>query len=259
MDEHVRTGIHVVWTVVIFPYLCFRKKSRSLVEHWEWSGRMQAGPVWNFSTLGKSGQEVLVVRTDEALDRWTRRYEMLSERLVLWTDGRLDGMTRRPNDWQGTKFFPCKLYRIFWKHFWIAESLLKSIFTKKWFCPIECGQLQTNNIVQDLGLNVSAAQYSKVWKEFVSRLLTSFGKKSMWFSFLFSPPCVERSREDIVAFACPGQDKRSFFPNLCCWLLPILCLLLTSTFFVLSSALDRSYGKKLGFWYMLNKCGAAWI
>jgi len=32
------------------------------------------------------------------------------------------------------------------EHFWIAESLIKSIFTKKWFCPIECGQLQTNKL-----------------------------------------------------------------------------------------------------------------
>jgi hypothetical protein len=30
MDEHVRTGIHIVRTVVaIFPYLCFGKKSHS--------------------------------------------------------------------------------------------------------------------------------------------------------------------------------------------------------------------------------------
>jgi hypothetical protein len=29
---------------------------------------------------------------------------------------------------------------------WIAESLLKSIITMKWFCPAECGQLQTNRI-----------------------------------------------------------------------------------------------------------------
>jgi hypothetical protein len=61
MDEPVRTGIHVVWTVaVIFPYLCFGKKSWILVEHWEssgcaakTSGRMQAGAVRNFSTQGK--------------------------------------------------------------------------------------------------------------------------------------------------------------------------------------------------------------
>jgi len=30
MDERVRTGIHIVWTVaVIFPYLFFGKKSHS--------------------------------------------------------------------------------------------------------------------------------------------------------------------------------------------------------------------------------------
>jgi len=27
---------------------------------------------------------------------------------------------------------------------WIAKSLFESIITKKWFCPTECGQLQTN-------------------------------------------------------------------------------------------------------------------
>jgi len=72
-------------------------------------------------------------------------------------------MTRHPDGWYfgqmgiGTvwhvvrtagrepNFLPCKLCRIFWKYFWIAESLLNSIFTKKWFCPTECGQLQTNN------------------------------------------------------------------------------------------------------------------
>jgi hypothetical protein len=30
MDERVRTGIHIVWTVAaIFPYLCFGRKSHS--------------------------------------------------------------------------------------------------------------------------------------------------------------------------------------------------------------------------------------
>jgi hypothetical protein len=39
-DERVRTRIHVVQTVAaIFPYLCFGKKSWSLVEHWVSSGR----------------------------------------------------------------------------------------------------------------------------------------------------------------------------------------------------------------------------
>jgi hypothetical protein len=27
-----------------------------------------------------------------------------SGRMMLWTDGRLDGMTRRPDGWQGTEF-----------------------------------------------------------------------------------------------------------------------------------------------------------
>jgi len=58
MYEHVRTGIHVIRTVTtIFPYLCFGKKSWSLIEHWESSGRaaessgwMQVGAVRSFST-----------------------------------------------------------------------------------------------------------------------------------------------------------------------------------------------------------------
>jgi hypothetical protein len=37
---------------------------------------------------GGSGRKVLVVRTDDALDSW-----------------RMDGMSRRPDGWQGTKFF----------------------------------------------------------------------------------------------------------------------------------------------------------
>jgi hypothetical protein len=58
MDERIRTGIHIVRTVaVIFPNLCFGKKSWGLIEHWESSGRaaesserMQAEAVRSFST-----------------------------------------------------------------------------------------------------------------------------------------------------------------------------------------------------------------
>jgi hypothetical protein len=76
MDERVRTDIHVVRTVAaIFPYLCFGKKSWSLIEHWESSGRvaessgrMQVRAVQSFSTQrGRSGWGIHVVRTDDAL------------------------------------------------------------------------------------------------------------------------------------------------------------------------------------------------
>jgi hypothetical protein len=105
MDERVRTGIHIVRTIVaIFTYLCFGKKSWSLIEHWEWSGRvaessgrMQAGAVWSFSTQRKVWTGIHVVRTDDALV-WcaSGRFDTSSGRLMHWTAGRPDGMTRRP-------------------------------------------------------------------------------------------------------------------------------------------------------------------
>jgi hypothetical protein len=93
---------------------------------------------------GRSEREVLVIWTDDALNRWeSERYDTSSGRLMLWIYGRSEGMTCRSDGWQEIDFLPCKLCKIFWNHFWIAESLLKSIFTNKWFCPTECGQLQT--------------------------------------------------------------------------------------------------------------------
>jgi hypothetical protein len=54
---------------------------------------------------GRSGQKVLVIRIDDALNRLaSKRYDMSSERLELWTDGRPDNMTRCPDGWQGTEF-----------------------------------------------------------------------------------------------------------------------------------------------------------
>jgi hypothetical protein len=47
---------------------------------------------------GRSGRKVLVIQTDDALDRWAfGRYDTSSGQLALWTDGHLDGMTRRPD------------------------------------------------------------------------------------------------------------------------------------------------------------------
>jgi hypothetical protein len=47
---------------------------------------------------GRSEQKVLIVRTDDTLDRWA------SGRLALWTNGHPDGITCRSDGWQGTKF-----------------------------------------------------------------------------------------------------------------------------------------------------------
>jgi len=66
MDERVRTSIHFIQTVAaIFPYLCFGKKSWSLIEHWESSGRMQAGAVGSFSTQRKVRTGIHVVWTED--------------------------------------------------------------------------------------------------------------------------------------------------------------------------------------------------
>jgi hypothetical protein len=64
----------------------------------ETSGRMQAGAVQNFSTQGKVRTGIDVVRTDDALVRWASgRYDTSSGQLALRTDGRPNGMTRRPD------------------------------------------------------------------------------------------------------------------------------------------------------------------
>jgi hypothetical protein len=128
MDESVRT------VAAIFPYLCFGKKSYSWLntecrlnvllkrpdgcklEQFEASRHRR-----------RSGRKVLVVRTDDALDSWASRWYITSSEQL-----------------QGIWFF------------WLvdcAESSgstlnsgipVKKIITKKWFCPTECGQLQTN-------------------------------------------------------------------------------------------------------------------
>jgi len=79
MYERVRMGIHIVWTVAaIFPYLCFGKKSHS------WSNtechldvllkrpdRCKLEQFEDSRHRGRSEREVLIVRTDDALDSWT--------------------------------------------------------------------------------------------------------------------------------------------------------------------------------------------
>jgi len=149
------------------PISVFWKKSWSLIEHWESSGRaaessgrMQATVVWSFSTQMKVRTGIDVIRTDDALV-WSASgwYDTSSGRLMLWIAGCPDDMTRRPDGWQGTEFSDLQTVQIFWKHFWIAESLLKIIFTKKRFCPTECGQLQTNNMDYILHIHVIIKSY----------------------------------------------------------------------------------------------------
>jgi hypothetical protein len=49
-------------------------------------------------------KKIHVVRTDDALVcRASERYDTSSGRMELWTDERPDGMTRRPDDLQGTE------------------------------------------------------------------------------------------------------------------------------------------------------------
>jgi hypothetical protein len=78
MDKSVRTRIHIVRTVAaIFPYLCFGRKSHS------WSNtecrpdvllkRLDGCKLEQFEASrhkGRSGRNVPVVRTDDALDSW---------------------------------------------------------------------------------------------------------------------------------------------------------------------------------------------
>jgi len=92
MDDHIQTGIHVVWTVAaIFPYLCFGKKSHS------WSNteccpdvllkRPDRCKLEQFEASrhrGRSGGKDLAVRTEDALDSWASgRYITSSE----WLQG----------------------------------------------------------------------------------------------------------------------------------------------------------------------------
>jgi hypothetical protein len=90
------------------------------------------------------------------------RESISSGRMMLYSDGRPDGLTRRPDGWcigqlgvrtewhvvrtagRGPKFLTCKLCRIFWRHFWIVESLIKKHLYKEVIFPTEYGQLQTN-------------------------------------------------------------------------------------------------------------------
>jgi len=93
MDERVQTGIHIVRTVaVVFPYLCFGKKSHSCLNT-EWRldvllKRPDGCKLEQFEASrhrGRSGRKVLVVRTDDALDSWASGWYITSS-------GRLQGI-----------------------------------------------------------------------------------------------------------------------------------------------------------------------
>jgi hypothetical protein len=95
MDERVRTGIHIVWTIAaVFPYLCFGKKYHSwlntecrpdvLLKH------PDGCKLEKFEASrhrGRSGRKVLIVRTDDA-----------------WTVKHLDGISRRLDSCKGSDF-----------------------------------------------------------------------------------------------------------------------------------------------------------
>jgi hypothetical protein len=101
----------------------------------ETSGRMQAG-IEASRYSGGSGQNPH--RPDEwcLVCRVSGRNGMSSRRLELWIDERPDGMASRPDSCQGTDFSWLANSAETLEHFWIAKSLLKNIFTYKWFCPI---------------------------------------------------------------------------------------------------------------------------
>jgi hypothetical protein len=78
MNERVRTGFHIVRTVAVnFSYLCFGKKSRSWLNTECRPDVLLICPdgckLEQFEASrhrGRSGRKVLVVRTEDALDRW---------------------------------------------------------------------------------------------------------------------------------------------------------------------------------------------
>jgi hypothetical protein len=115
------------------------KLDRSLRVVWTGCWVVRTDASWNrsFSIQRSIQTEIHVVQTDDALVcRASGRYGTSSGRLELWTDERPDEMTRCSDGWQGTEISDLQTVQNLLKHFWIAKSLLKSIFTYKWFCPI---------------------------------------------------------------------------------------------------------------------------
>jgi len=112
MNERVRNGIHIVWMVAtVFPFLCFGRKSHS----WSNTGRRpdvllkrpDGCKLEQFEASrhrGRSGRKVLVVQTNDALDRWaSRQYITSSGRLqgirFLWLVDSAESSRRTLNSW----------------------------------------------------------------------------------------------------------------------------------------------------------------
>jgi hypothetical protein len=86
--------------VSIFPYSELGKNLK-LIDHWwvsgraaETSGQMQAGTKASRYSVGS--------RRKDMSSRRMMLVCLASGRMEQWTDGRPDGMTRRPDGWQGT-------------------------------------------------------------------------------------------------------------------------------------------------------------
>jgi hypothetical protein len=93
MDERVRTGIHIVRTVAaIFPYLCFGKKSHS------WSNIECRPDVLLNVRTDASWSSLKLLNTEEGPDG---KFSS-SRRMMLWTVGRLDGISRHSDDCKGS-------------------------------------------------------------------------------------------------------------------------------------------------------------
>jgi hypothetical protein len=86
----------------------------------------------------------------------SKRESMSSGQMMLRIASHPDSMLRRPDGWSldslvfgredtlsgrltGNRNFWLENYAEFSEELWIVESLLKSIFTYKWFCPTEWG------------------------------------------------------------------------------------------------------------------------
>jgi hypothetical protein len=95
MDERVWTGINVVRTVAaIFPYMCLERNSEA------WSN-IESRP----DVLLKRSDGCKLEQFEASRHRGMSRWESTSSGcMMLWTDGRPQGMTRCLDGWQGTKF-----------------------------------------------------------------------------------------------------------------------------------------------------------
>jgi hypothetical protein len=112
MNERVRMGIHVVQTITsIFPYLNFGKKI------WSWSitGSRPDGPLRRPDGCKLEQKLIDVVKGPEGNPRRPDVWCLVCLGVrTVWYVVRTAG--REP------AFLTC---RIFWKYFWIAESLVK--------------------------------------------------------------------------------------------------------------------------------------